>query len=459
MVVVNQLSWANLQMSKSLQTSDAASIGRIGAVMLAASNELHRKSTGLTALALRLRQPGSWLSHAATIFINAAREQARGLLTLSELEGQLGRALIALAADLGSAKAAATVAIADSRRLDNDVSELNLRVSRQHVLVPLGSGAPTGAEAEAERITEGQSSASIALWAAEHRAIDAWKRAGTAFDFVRNGTPAMAKRWANPSWDPSKQLSRSAATVLACTSATEFGALEGGLLTGPDNRKYPLVLEIGTDMNGRAIISGRDIAANDVGWRVLAVRNGYTSSGYEASVLAKAAVIAGAFAGLPIPEGSAFDKTKLKNIQINANGSESLEDPEIMEGGSVKEATGAPERTAQEELWVAREDGIAGGKKAATPDGIGLLDNGLAGIAVARHLNDSRAARFHAVFEENDAGDLRARLVLYRVANSPGGPEKVEVQAGVVGKDNQLVGLPVTGRDRNLPTEMSAAGS
>ena len=52
-----------------------------------------------------------------------------------------------------------------------------------------------------------------------------------------------------------------------------------------------------------------------------------------------------------------------------------------------------PRSGGQEEVWVAREDGIASGKKAATPDGIGLVDNVLAGIELATHLNDARGGQ------------------------------------------------------------------
>jgi hypothetical protein len=457
MVLVKQLTWAELQMSQSLQAAEPSAIGRMAAATVVAADELQRKSGSLTALAIRLRQPGSWLSPAATVFINAAREQARGVMTIAEFMHQVGQALQALAAELGSAKAEATAAVAQSRRLDIDVSELNLRVI-SHVVLPPGPDTPPGAEAEAVRITDGQSSATAALWGAEHRALDAWKRAGAAFDFVRAATPAMRKQWAAPNWDPAEHISLSKTTFLGCTSLTLFGAPEGGFITGPDNRKYPLVLETGIDVKGQAIISGRDVTANNRGWYVQAIRHGYTKYGPEASDWDKAAIIAAGFAGAPLPEGSAFDKAKLKDIHLARDGDEWLEDPENVEGASVKEVTGGPARTAQAEVWVAREDGIASGKKAATPDGIGLLDNGLAGIAMALTLNDSMAARYRVVFEENGAGDLRARLTLYRVTNTPGGPERVRVEAGVADKNGHLAGIPVTGHDRNLPTEMKPAG-
>ena len=68
------------------------------------------------------------------------------------------------------------------------------------------------------------------------------------------------------------------------------------------------------------------------------------------------------------------------------------------------------------------------------------------------------AARYRVVFEEDDAGNQRARLLLYRVANSPGAGQVV-VEAGVVDKDDKLAGLPITGKDRSQPAEMSPAGS
>jgi hypothetical protein len=456
MVLVRQLPWAYLEVSKNLQAADPALIANLGSAVLAATTELEQKSAALNALSATLRQPYSWLSRAATVFIDAAYEQSQNVLEAAEPMRQLSQALTTLAAELGSAKADAMTARARSLELNHASDELNARVSAQQALLPPGSASPPGAEEDGAAITAAQNAVSSALSDAEQRAVTAWTHAGAAFDFAGNGTPAKVKQWAAP-WDPNRHISLSKEIALACTSLSLFGAQEGGILTGSDKRKYPLVLQIGTDVEGNPIVSGRDLPAENVNWHELAYREGYTSFGYKASGWDKLEIIAGGFAGASYTEGSAFDKARLPDINVTQDGGSWLNDPKKMEGGSVKEVTGAPERTAQEELWVAREAGIASGRKAATPDAIGLIDNGLAGVALAMHLNDSMAARYRVVFEEDDAGNLRARLTLYRVTNSPGGPERVEVEAGVADKSGHLAGIPVTGRDRNLATEMMPA--
>jgi hypothetical protein len=453
---VKQLPWAHLHLSRNLAAAVPYDIANTGSAALAVATELEQKSAALNALAFTLRRPGSWLSSGATVFINTAYEQAKSILTVSDLLRQLSQALTTLGAELGLAKADALAAIARSLDLNHAGDELNARVSAQQQLLPPGSASPPGAEQDAAAITDAQNAAAQALGDAEQRAIGAWVHAGAALDFVSNATPARLKQWERP-WDPNKHISVSAAAALACTAVSQFGGLEGGMLTGQDNRRYQLAVQVGTDINGNPIISGQDLAAEKHHWHELATIEGDTSYGYKASGWTEAEIIAAAFAGAPLPEGSSFDKAKLPDINIANDGGSWLKHPKIVEGGSIKEAPGAPERVGQEELWVAREDGIASGKKAATPDGIGLAANGLAGIAIATHLNDSMAARYRVVFEEDDAGNLRARLLLYRVASLPGGAERVEVEAGVVGKDHKLAGLPVTGRDRTLHAEMMPA--
>jgi hypothetical protein len=443
-VVVKQLAGASLRMSQNLQTSDSTAVGRMGATTLASADELERKSNDLTALAGRLRQPGSWLSAAATVFINTAREQARSVLTISQLMHQLGQALNALAADLGAAKAEAMAAVAQSRQLDNAVSELNLRVS-SFVMLPLGSDTPPGAEEEAARIANGQTSASVALWAAEHRAIEAWRRAGAAFDFVRDATPAMSKKWADPNWDPAEHVFQGKLTALSCGALAARGLPTGGMITGPNGKDYPLIVPQVLNIDGKWVTPSRESPATSDEWHEVAVRQGVTSFGYKASGVSQWAVALGGGAGAPYPEGSAFDKKRLNDIQILPDGGAYLPSPEDIPGGTVKEASAEAQRGKGNGVWVAPVRGLAAGKTSTAPDGIGLVVGAASGVLAALHLNDSRAARYRVVFEEDAAGNRQARMELYRVTNAPGAKEGVDIMAAYVDEHGELAGTPVTG--------------
>jgi hypothetical protein len=245
--VVNQLTWAHLQLSANLQASDPAAIGRDGSVALAAASELERQSNSLKDLAGRLRQPGAWLSSAATVFLNSAQEQARRVQIISDLMGELGRALQSLAADLGSAKAAATAAVADSRRLNVVGDEVNLRAARELAMHPLLNSPSPAIEAAAAEVTAAQSGASTALWGAEANATSAWNRARASFDFVAEGTPAVHATWSDPNWDPAKSVHLGRPTGMSDGSLAWAGAPVGGMLMGPDQRDYHL--EIGTALD------------------------------------------------------------------------------------------------------------------------------------------------------------------------------------------------------------------
>ena len=447
--MVNQLTWTNLRMSQHLQATDSPAIGRIGAANLAAADELRRKSSGLTALANRLRQPGSWLSPAATVFINTAREQARGVLLISELMRQLGQAMTALAVEVGSAKADAAAAVAQSRRLDNDVSELNLRMS-SHAMLPLGPDSLPGAEEEVARIAAGQSSASIALWGAERRASDAWKRAGAAFDFVRGGTPAMSKQWSDPNWDPADHVFRGKVTALSCGPLAARGLPTGGMIVGPNGEAYPLDLQTAFDKDGNLLITTRDNPAHHGDWRVVAERNGTTSYGEKAAGWQKIGVLLGAVAGASYPEGSTFQSAMLGDVKLMQGGGAYLLHGGQEPGASVKEASAEPQRGKGAELWNPPARGVAAGRTSTTPDAIGLVNGVLAGISMSRHLDDARAADYHVAFQEDSLGNRRAVMQLYRVTGLPGKPHAIEAQAAYVDEQGKLAATPITGEDPDL---------
>jgi hypothetical protein len=449
--MVRQLTWANLEMSKNLKAVDPPSIGRLGAATLAAADELQRKSDALSALAGRLRQPGSWLSPAATVFVNAAHEQAAHVRVISDFMHDLGQALTTLAAEVGSAKADAMAAVARSRQLDHAGDELNARVSAQHALLPLGPDSPPGAESEAADLAAGQSSASTALWGAEHRAIDAWRRAGAAFDFVSSRTPAMIKKTLDPTWDPNDSVFLARATAMSSGSLAAFGLPTGGMITGPDGRPYPLDLQTSFGRDGSLLVTSRDNPAKNGDWHVIGERDGVTSYGEKAANWQKIGVLLGATAGASYPEGSTFQSAMLGDLQLMGQGGAFLMHGGQEPGASVKEASGEPQRGKGNELWNPPSRGIAAGKTAATPDAVGLVDGVLAGISMSRHLDDARAAAYHVVFEEDSMGNRRAVMQLYRVTGVPGAPHGVDKQAAYVDDHGKLAATPVTGEDPDLP--------
>ena len=423
----------------------------MGSALIAAASELQQKADGLNAMATKLRQPVAWFSPAATAFMTSAHAQASDITAIGSLMARLGQVLNVLAADLGSAKSDATAAVARSRKLDNAVSELNLRISIYHATMPLGS--PPRAEADAAALADGQNLAASAVSGAEWCATAAWVRAGAQFDFISNDTSARRYAWAASGYDPNKQVSVGATQTLSCNLAAP-GLAAGGRIRAPGGTEYPLVIVPTTNSSGASVTPSRDIPGNQGDWTVMGVLEGYTTYGFKASGLDKAEIIAGVAAGAPHSEGSAFDPARLKDITIMADGGAFLNHPGMMEGGSVKEATAAPQRTAQDELWVARRTGVASGRKAASPDGIGVINQIFDGVILAKHVNDGRAARYRVVFEEDAAGNQRARMLLYRVSNSPGEPETVNIEAAYVNEQGQLAGIPITGEDAHVKAYM-----
>jgi hypothetical protein len=364
--------------------------------------------------------------------------------------GELGRALQSLAADLGSAKAAATAAVADSRRLNVVGDEVNLRAARELAMHPLLNSPSPAIEASAAEVTAAQSGASTALWGAEANATSAWNRARASFDFVAEGTPAVHATWSDPNWDPAKSVHLGRPTGMSDGSLAWAGAPVGGMLMGPDQRDYHLEIGTALDTEGDRVINDREPSGKDGDWTELFVRTGYTTYGPKASGWDKAEIIAGGLAGAPYPEGSAYDKDKLKDVTVMADGGSFLKDAENVEGGSIKEVSGEQQRGQGNELWAAPRGGIAGGKTSTAPDAVGLVDGLLTGIALAMHLNDSRLAKFRVVFEENSVGELRARMLFYRVTDAPGGPEAIDTQAAFVGTNGSLASTPVTGEAAGL---------
>jgi hypothetical protein len=223
------------------------------------------------------------------------------------------------------------------------------------------------------------------------------------------------------------------------------------MITGPNGKPYKLVIQTAFDRNGDRVISSRDIRGKAGDWTEVAVRQGVTSYGHKASGWDKAEIIAGGLAGAPYPEGSSYDKSKLKDIHVMTDGGAYVSDPEIIPGGSVKEASAEAQRGKGNELWVAPRSGLAGGRTSTAPDAVGLIDGVLTGVALAMHLNDPMAARYRVVFEEDSLGNRQARMLLYRVTDSPGGPEAIDIEAGYVDSNHELASVPITGEDADAP--------
>src|SRR5947209_6331172 len=177
-------------MSRELEAADIAGIGQLSRDCAGAARELTRQSGALDSLAARMRG-GAWVSPAGSAFLAKTGEQARRLRISSGLAEQLGAALQVLAADLGAARADATLAVAEGRRLDTEAQELNARVRAQHALAPHDPDAMLISETSAQDLLARMAGAWSRLAGADDRARAAWRRAHAALDGVRYATPQV----------------------------------------------------------------------------------------------------------------------------------------------------------------------------------------------------------------------------------------------------------------------------
>ena len=365
------------------------------------------------------------MSPAETTFEESAAEQIRRIRVAAGLLRELGLALGRLATALAAARADAVVAVTRGRRLDAGAPDAHQQVRVQ--------------------------AAAAALSDAESRARRAWQRAQSDFDVVGHATPGMRRQMLSGGWDPAASVALgSVAAITSCGPMNELALPAGGRLTGPDGRSYELMVQTTRGSHGRLLVSTQEQPADSAGWRRLAVRSGITEYGPKASGWDKLAVALGGAAGAAYPEGGTFAPGLLGELHIMAAGGAYLPDVPKEPGGSVKEASAeAPRGKEPARYWVAPTTGLASGRKASTPDGIGLIDGGIAGLLLSRRLDDGRAAGYRVVFEESETGERRARMQLYRIVAAPGQSPTAEAAGGYVDKSGHLAAIPVTGEAPN----------
>jgi hypothetical protein len=248
----------------------------------------------------------------------------------------------------------------------------------------------------------------------------------------------------------------------------------GGILTGPDGRRYPLVVPW-LDRDGRRTTTdGPDTAEQgrtgslggaDPGWRAVGLRVGVEEFGARARGVDKAAVVIAGFAGAAPHAIGRLRPDLLAGLEIGPDGSARLAPGAGAAGGApaaVSRAAGTAQvpRSALVPAedgrlrWVpdtSRDPALEGrnGQRATAeapplgrsapppPNVLALAESGLGGLATARGMDENRTAAYRVLFEENADGRRRARLTLYQVADDGTGPRVSAVDA-TVGPDGTL---------------------
>ncbi len=456
---MRQLTPGGLALSSGLQSADPAAIAGWSATTRAGAQVLSAAAGRLDGLCSSL-PGGLWASPAAMVFVSAGREQARRLRVAAALLEQLADLVARLASALGQARERALAAVVRGARLDAEVQAFNDRMHAQHVLLPQDPDGLLVADCEAQALVQRLAAAAGELADAEAAARRAWQHAAADGDLVSYSTPALRERMVAGSWDPAAQVRLAAAGVGAttCGPMEELGLPVGGVLTGPDGRSYPLVVQTARGAGGTLLVTTREQAAEREGWTRLALRVGTTAYGRKASTWEKVAVALGGAAGASYPEGSTFAPELLGQVHIMAGGGAHLADQSRAPIDAVKEAPAeAPRGKDPDGYWVAPTSGLAGGRRATAPDAIGLIDAALGGYLLAKHLDDGRAADYRVVFEENARGALRARMQLFRVLTVPGEQPRTLSAGGYVDSSGHLAGIPTTGEAPGAPAIMVAA--
>ncbi len=456
--VVCEVAVSALAMSPRLAAADPVAVAREAGALSSAASALDADSRRLAGLGAEATG-GSWAGAAADAFTRAAADHARRLQTLAALVVQLADALRRLAAALAQARQDAHDAVARSRRLDLEVDQLNQRIRGSAAAADPAAAGRLGVAAaelagELSRVT-------TELQAAEWRADEAWQRAQGAFDGVTYATPVMRARMQGKGWDPSQHVSLAASGALACTVMDELGLPRDGVLTGPDGRQYPLIVQTARDREGQLVVTTREVPEKRGDWQQLAVRYGATEYGRRAAGWEKVAVALGGLAGAGYPDGATFAPQLLRQLQLMPGGGAYFPagDDRGADGNVVKEAGAEPPRAGQaRQYWRPPMSGVAAGRRAAVPDAIGLLDAGLSGVLLAGRLDDGRAAAYRVVFEEDSRGQRRARMQLFRVVSAEGESPSTLAAAGYVDSSGQLAGTPVTGEDPDRHPIMRPAG-
>jgi hypothetical protein len=457
---MRQLSPGGLALSPGLRSADPAALARWSAGMRSAAHALLAGARQLGGLCAAL-PGGIWMSPAAAAFAGKAQEQARRLGIVAALFENLATAAGQLASELGQAQEQALAAVARGARVDIEVHAFNDRMRAQHALLPQDPDSLLVSEPEADELSGQLAAASGELADAESRARSAWQAGAASFDLVGYATPAMRGRMSSPSWDPANAVSLAAAGAarIDCGPMETLGLPVNGILTGPDGRAYPLLVQSALGPDGKLLITPQESPADLQGWTPLAVRLGTTAVGRKATWWEKIAVVGGGAAGAAYPTGSSFAPDLLSEIHVMGDGGAYLSPIPSAPIDSVKEASAdAPRGQEVASYWIAPETGLAGGARATVPDAIGLVDGLLGGIVVAKHLDDGRAADYRVVFEENTEGELRARLQLYRALDVPGEQPRVLAADGYVDSSGHLQVLQTTGNAPGIQAELIPAG-
>ncbi|HET9500128.1 MAG TPA: hypothetical protein VFO98_07690 [Marmoricola sp.] len=200
-------------------------------------------------------------------------------------------------------------------------------------------------------------------------------------------------------------------------SGAGTGYYGGGFITGPDGRRYPLVVPVLSTDQGPVLAARTgdrtvdDLDGRDSGWHTLTSQRGIDLFGERTDTLEK--VITGLG---PRPGGSG---------------------PDVAAGRPV----GAPE-----DIYVL-PDGRpvpAGASRAdRSSGGLQLLTDSVRPIAVTQRLDDNQAHAYHVTYQENDDGRRRALLNTYDVLHDAEGRVDVRWSRSYVDAGGDLVQVPV----------------
>jgi hypothetical protein len=448
-----------LALSPALASADARGLMHLAGSVAGGAQVLEQQAGAVTACLAGAR----WEGFGAVAYHGAAAEQARRIRVTSALLQELTSVVSALAGALASARGQALDAVSRGRQLDLQADELNRRARLHSALLPQDPDGLLAPEQEAEDLRSRMQLTAIALRDAERAALEAWARARGEADAIAYATPVMRQRMLEQPWDPAASVrldAGRAAAAISCGPMDELALPPGGVLTGPDGRSYDLVVQTARDRDGHLLVTSEEQPETRAGWHELALRYGTTQYGRKATTWEKVAVAVGGAAGMSYPQGSTFAPDLLGRLRVLPGG-----------GAYVPETSPAPEHPVREvpaaapsgkeppRYWTAPSSGLVAGKRAAVPDAVGLVDGGLSGYLVAKHLDDGRAAAYRVVFEENAAGERRARMQLYRVLSVPGGSPRTLAAGGYVDFKGKLAGAPVTGEDPDRRPIMREAGS
>ncbi len=434
-------------------------LAQVGRALAAAAQALRGIAGGMSATVSGLS--GVWRGGGAGAFGASSATQVSHVRSAADVMDSLATVVAAGARELDAACRAASAALDRGRQLDAEARLLNARTAAQHALLPQDPDSLLVDTGEAERLQAEMERARQALLVAEQAARRAWGTLSAGCDVIAYATPAVRKRLASADWDPAASVRLVATHPLpngSTTAMDQLGLPKGGVLRGPDGRDYDLQVQTAFGDDGRLVVSSQETPQTVQGWHPLATRYGTTEFGPKAETWQKWAVAFGGAAGMAVPTGARFAPEQLDRLRMLPGG-----------GAYVPAGDNPPEELTvdrsdyrrpgrETEYWTAPLSGLAGGRRAAVPDAIGLAAGALSGVALSRTLDDQRAAAYRVVFEENASGQRRARLQLFRVLAQPGGPSVTVTSGGYVDRSGKLAGTPVTGEDRNRPTVMRPAG-